>query len=84
MQTAVECFSDFEKHDPVTREFHKPKVTDSRKFAAEVVRVLEREGEDGSTPVTRMLDLAFIHAVENGAEGILLPDDDGYAEGKVR
>lgn len=46
------------------------KVTDSAVFAREVVRAINDEGEDGSTRLTRMLDDAIRHAVEQGCEGV--------------
>lgn len=46
------------------------KVTDAAKFAREVVRAVNDEGEDGSTRLTRMLDDAIRHAVEQGCEGV--------------
>ena len=49
-------------------------------FAKEVLHALLHEGEDGSTLVTEMFDRAFLNAVEDGAEGIVLPDDDWYEE----
>lgn len=45
-------------------------ITDPAKFALEVVRQLNHEGEDGSTPVTRLLDKAIEDAVGDGCEGI--------------
>lgn len=47
-------------------------VTDARVFAAELVRELRKEEEDGTTLVHTMLDKAVLNAVENGAEGVSL------------
>lgn len=52
------------------------KVIDGVKFAREVACALNDEAEDGSTLVTRILDAAILAAVENGAEGIELADED--------
>lgn len=52
------------------REF---KVTDVKKFAEGVANALCDEEEDGSTPITRILDSAFIRAVEDGMGA----DEDG-------
>lgn len=49
------------------------KVTDKYKFAKGVGNALCNEEEDGSTPLTKILDEAFIDAVEN-AEGV---EEDG-------
>lgn len=52
-----------------------PSITDIDLFAAEVVRELGREAEDGTTPVHILLDAAFVAAAEQGAEGIEFPED---------
>lgn len=46
------------------------KITDFDAFALEFVREINREAEDGSTMLTRMLDLAIRKAVESGCEGV--------------
>lgn len=46
------------------------KVTDAAIFAKEVCHALNNEREDGTTPVHVMFDKAFMHAIEQGAEGI--------------
>lgn len=46
------------------------KITDETVFAASVARALNREEEDGSTPITRMLDEATEWVSEQGEEGI--------------
>ncbi len=46
------------------------KVTDEEVFANEVANELNRESEDGSTRVTRLIDAAISEAVDQGAEGI--------------
>lgn len=46
------------------------KITDEDQFAESVARALNREEEDGSTPVTRMLDDAFEWVSEQGEEGV--------------
>lgn len=43
-------------------------VTDAKRFAKDVLHELLYEGEDGSTLVTRMLDVAIEQAVNNGSE----------------
>jgi len=49
------------------------KVINPHKFAKGVANALCIEEEDGSTPLTKLLDGAYIHAVEND-EGV---DEDG-------
>lgn len=46
------------------------KVLDYAGFADDVVNALNDEGEDGSTPVTRLLDAAIAHALEQGSEHV--------------
>lgn len=46
------------------------KITDVQQFALEVAREINKESEDGSTLLTRMLDRAISNAVENGCEGV--------------
>lgn len=46
------------------------KVTDREVFARAVVDAINKEAEDGSTLLTRMLDAAIAAAVEDGCEGV--------------
>lgn len=46
------------------------KITDQRDFAESVAEEINREDEDGSTMLTRMLDEAIMQAVEDGCDGI--------------
>ena len=58
------------------------RVTNAKAFAKDVVRALNDEDEDGTTPIHRMFDAAFNEAAEWGADGIETEDDtyedDGY------
>ena len=45
-------------------------ITDEASFAKAVQRALNREAEDGSTPITRMLDAATRHVADQGDDGI--------------
>ena len=59
------------------------KITDVALFAAAVVQELEREEEDGTTPVHRLFDKAFEEAAEQGSEGVeILPDEDAFLAGE--
>ena len=49
------------------------KITDPATFAKEVASQLNKEAEDGTTPVHRMLDTAALAAIEYGAEGVTEP-----------
>ena len=44
------------------------KITNKAMFARDVLRMLEREQEDGTTPVHTLLDNAFEAAVDDGCE----------------
>lgn len=45
-------------------------VTDVLEFAKDVCRELNREEEDGSSPLTNLLDLAFTNALDQGSLGV--------------
>lgn len=45
-------------------------ITDEASFAESIRRALNREAEDGSTPITRMLDAATVHVADQGESGI--------------
>ena len=45
-------------------------ITDEASFAESIRRALNREAEDGSTPITRMLDAATVHVADQGEDGI--------------
>ena len=53
-------------------ETDKPgyKVVDASIFAREVAHYMNKESEDGSTLLTRMLDQAVLNAIEYGGEGV--------------
>lgn len=44
-------------------------ITREEEFARSVARALNDEAEDGSTPISRMLDKAFEHVIEYGDDG---------------
>ena len=51
-------------------------ITDEDVFVRAIVAELEREEEDGSTRIHRMLDGAAEEALEQGAEGVEYSGDD--------
>jgi len=77
VDTLAFCFEISEDNQPFDDEandFRRSwKVTDKHKFAIGVAGGLRIEKEDGSTPLTDVLDAACIAAVEN-AMGV---DEDG-------
>lgn len=77
IDTLVFAFETGEENQPFddkANDFRRAfKVTDKYKFAKGVATGLCDEAEDGSTPLTNVLDAAYIHAVES-ADGV---DKDG-------
>jgi hypothetical protein len=45
-------------------------ITDWESFTKDMIRELEDEEEDGTTPVHRMLDAAALGAIEGGSEHV--------------
>ena len=52
------------------------RITNTKVFSDAVVYELRREQEDGTLPVHLMLDECILSAVEWGAEGIKLGDEE--------
>jgi len=48
----------------------RQKVVNKREYANELVRLLNREDEQGTTQVHRLMDWAFNESLEQGCEGI--------------
>lgn len=84
LATAVGATPALEDYDEETNDFAPPIVTDKQAWAREVVRQLNREQEDGTTPIHLMFDAAFVEAIEQGAEGVLLREDDGYKDAAMK
>jgi hypothetical protein len=66
-------------------------IDDVRDFAREMARGLQREEEDGTTPVHRMLDAVAEAVLENGGDGLEegsvergLAIASAYLDGKTR
>jgi acyl dehydratase len=72
---AIRYNEDLVAHDDETHKYLHPEVTDAKLFGRELVRALQDEEEDGTTPIHLMLDAAVMSAIENGAEGIQTGDD---------
>jgi hypothetical protein len=71
---AFETSEDNNPFDEDTDDFRREfKVTDKHEFAKGVANSLRDEEEDGSTPITKILDEAYIGAVESDM-GV---DEDG-------
>ena len=54
------------------RDCSDVKVIDPPEWAKDVLRELEREEEDGSTPVTELIDKAMSDAVDQGSLAVEL------------
>lgn len=54
------------------------KVSDAAAFAVAVVDALNEEAEDGTTRVHAMFDSAFDQAIEHGAQGVEVVDEDEF------
>jgi len=65
---------ELERYDEESGDTNAPKVTDHDAFTKEVLAMLRREEEDGTTIVHEMFDKAVEMAIENGAEGIEIPE----------
>lgn len=72
---AVKLNPDLTEYDERTGDWNEPEITDPDKFAAEVLRYLVDESEDGTTLIHVAIDTAAMNAIENGAEGIKLASD---------
>lgn len=46
------------------------RVTDAPTFAKELMHELNREAEDGTTPIHTLFDKCMYAAIENGCEGV--------------
>jgi len=52
------------------------KVTNVAGLAEDIMHAILEEAEDGSSPLTNLIDNAFLFAVEQGTEYVRFPDDD--------
>lgn len=79
-RTAIEFAPDLEVYDEEEDDFARPKIVDADAFAKDLLAELEREEEDGTTMVHRMLDRAAAEAMENGCFGIQEPGEGEIGE----
>lgn len=49
---------------------YRQKVLNEREYASELVHLLNREDEQGTTQVHELMDWAFKESIEQGCEGI--------------
>jgi hypothetical protein len=57
-------------------DFVGPTITDPNVFAEEVRQALEKEEEDGTTPVHELLDAAFETAIDDGSQVAFMADEE--------
>ena len=78
VRTLAFAFENSEENNPYDEEFCDTKrqfsISEPWRFAKDVCHELNREGEDGSTPLTRFLDSMMGEAVNQGSLGIHDPD----------
>jgi hypothetical protein len=82
LQHAIEGVDSLYEFDAEHEKFHYPIVTDPEVFLKEVAAELNREKEDGTTPIHELFDQMFINAVEAGTLGVVCPFEEEYEEAK--
>jgi len=55
------------EYHPTIKEF---KIISPRKWGEDVIKELEREEEDGSSPLINLLDGAILAAYDNGSDAV--------------
>lgn len=73
VKIGIDCLSFSAENGPHFSSFHDDvndfrrdfKITDALRFAKGVASMLREEWEDGSTPITKAIDDAVLHAIEN-------------------
>jgi hypothetical protein len=80
VDTLAFAFEHGEENNPyneVTGDFERRyQISWAAQFAKDVCAEMNREGEDGSTPLTRFLDGVMDEAVNQGSLGIHDPDGE--------
>ncbi len=71
LTAAAEGSEHFDFYDPKTHDFRLHyKVENKEQWAQDVRRALLDESEDGSNMFTRLMDRAFLHALDDGSEAV--------------
>ena len=81
--SAAERSDEFQPYNETACDFDQWKISDQNKFAEEVIHALRDEAENGSTPLTRLLDAMCLEALENGADAELIPAKRNSASGEA-
>lgn len=66
----VDVLPDALKQNPRDDSYYDTKICDLTEFARDVVRELNKEEEDGTTPIHSLFDDAMSAAIDNGSVGI--------------
>jgi hypothetical protein len=66
-----------EKTDEYVRRFA---ITDTAKFVEDVARALQHEEEDGSTPLSKLLDEMGQVAIDDGSTGVEYEQSIGWEQ----
>jgi hypothetical protein len=75
VEIGIEALAHATKHDLMRHT--QAEVVDPRAFARAVaIELMNEDGEDGSSPATRMLDRAIESVVESGESCVRLPSDE--------
>lgn len=86
VKTLSFAFENSEANNPYDEDFADTKrrvtIADPQQFATDVCDEMNREGEDGSTPLTRLIDQMCDEAVNQGSLGIYDPEDESVARGE--
>lgn len=67
IRVPVAALHDALQQNPRYDTYAEANVTDADGFASDVVRELNREAEDGTTPVHLLFDRAMAEAIEQGS-----------------
>lgn len=67
IRTPIAALPDALKQNPRDDSYHGYSITDANGFAGDVVRELNREAEDGTTPVHLLFDRAMGDAIDDGS-----------------
>ncbi len=65
-----------ESWDADSGQHMPPTIRDEAGFVADIIAELEREDDDGTTPVHLMVDGVMREAVEQGSKNVFFPGDD--------
>lgn len=74
IRVPVSVLPDALKQNPRDDSYYGATITDVSGFARDVARELNREAEDGTTPIHLLFDSAMAEAIEQGSEHVELSE----------